>query len=59
MPMLMLQCKTCGVIFQGKYIDEQKDHEEFKSTLLNSEPEHICSRGHNNSYIAEDYIDFS
>ena len=52
MPMLMLQCKTCGVIFQGIYIDEQKEHKEFKSTLSNSEPEHICSRGHNNSYIS-------
>ena len=59
MPMLMLQCKTCGIIFQGIYIDEQMDHKEFKSTLSNSEPEHICSRGHNNSYITEDYIDFS
>ena len=59
MPMLMLQCKTCGIIFQGMYIDEKKDHKEFKSILLNSESEHICSRGHNNSYIAEDYIDFS
>ena len=55
----MLQCKTCGVIFQGIYIDEQKEHKEFKSTLSNSEPEHICTRGHNNLYIAEDYIDFS
>ena len=55
----MLQCKTCGIIFQGMYIDEKNDHKEFKSILLNSESEHICSRGHNNSYIAEDYIDFS
>jgi hypothetical protein len=44
MPMLMLQCKTCGIIFQGIYIDEQMDHKEFKSTLPNSEPGHICSR---------------
>ena len=55
----MLQCKTCGVIFQGIYIDEQKEHKEFKSTLSNLEPEHICSRGHSNLYKAEDYIDFS
>jgi hypothetical protein len=27
--------------------------------LSNLEPEHICSRGHSNLYIAEDYIDFS
>ena len=57
--MLMLQCKSCGVIFQGIYIEEQKEHKEFKSTLLNLEPEHICSRGHSNLYMAEDYIDFS
>jgi len=55
----MLQCKSCGVIFQGIYIEEQKEHKEFKSTLLNLEPEHICSRGHSNLYMAEDYIDFS
>ena len=55
----MLQCKTCGEIFQGQYIDEQKEHKEFKPILLNSESDHTCSRGHNNSYIAEDYIDFS
>ena len=55
----MLQCKSCGVIFQGVYVEEQKEHKEFKSTLSNLEPEHICSRGHSNLYIAEDYIDFS
>ena len=31
----MLQCKSCGVIFQGIYIEEQKEHKEFKSTLSN------------------------
>jgi hypothetical protein len=41
------------------YIDEHNNHKEFRSILLNSEPEHICSNGHDNSYIAEDYIDFS
>jgi hypothetical protein len=57
MPMLMLKCKTCGVIFSAVYIP---DMDEFKSKS-NDAPNlmHVCSRGHSNQYLKENYIDLS
>lgn len=51
----MLKCKTCGVNFQGLYIDESTE----KNLSNHYNQDHICSRGHKNSYNAEDYMDFS
>ncbi len=61
MPMLMLKCKTCGMIFTGGYVDEDKN--KIKESLLHqnlySTSTHICSRGHSNGYVAEDFVDLS
>jgi hypothetical protein len=58
MPMLMLQCKSCGVVFPGIYVNEGiKNHS--KSTILNSNTSHTCSRGHMNDYLSADYMDWS
>ncbi len=57
--MLMLKCKTCGIIFQGVYIDEQSENIDLESTIANSNSDHICSRGHSNPYLIDDYMDFS
>lgn len=57
MPMLMLKCKTCGIIFSAVYIsdmDEFNAKSEDESNLLYS-----CSRGHSNQYLMENYIDLS
>ena len=43
MPMLMLQCKTCGEIFPGIYIPEGSTV-DFKSTATNADTSHVCSR---------------
>lgn len=55
MPMLMLKCKTCGMNFQGLYMDNPKSKDI--SNDYNQDRE--CSRGHKNSYNENDYIDFS
>jgi len=57
MPMLMLKCKTCGIIFSAVYIteiDEFKAKSKSDSNLI-----HSCSRGHSNQYLPENYIDLS
>lgn len=55
--MLMLKCKTCGIIFSAVYIteiDEFKAKSKSDSNLI-----HSCSRGHSNQYLPENYIDLS
>ncbi|MFL6433247.1 MAG: hypothetical protein ACJ71O_05880 [Nitrososphaeraceae archaeon] len=58
MPMLMLQCKTCGEVFAGIYIPEGSTA-DFKASATNADTSHICSRGHNNEYATVDYMDWS
>jgi hypothetical protein len=55
MPMLMLKCKTCGEVFAGVYVDD--NHE--KQGKIATASDHTCSRGHNNQYVGEDYMDWS
>ena len=55
--MLMLKCKTCGIIFSAVYIPNM---EEFrKEPKSDSNLEYSCSRGHSNHYLIENYIDLS
>lgn len=57
MPMLMLKCKTCGIIFDAKYIsdmDEFRSKPENESNLIFN-----CSRSHSNQYLMDDFIDLS
>jgi hypothetical protein len=58
MPMLMLKCKTCGEVFPGIYLAEDKK-EDLVSKLTKSDIPHLCSRGHENKYAPEDYMDWS
>jgi hypothetical protein len=57
MPMLMLKCKNCGEVFAGVY----KPENTIKDSILktDSSTSHVCSRGHKNDYIAEDFMDWS
>ena len=59
MPMLMLKCKTCGQVFPGTYIAEGSNNNESKSHIALKNEEFICSSGHINDYITEDFMDFS
>lgn len=57
MPMLMLKCKTCGIIFSSVYIS---DMEEFKNKSKgDSNLLYDCSKGHSNHYLIENFIDLS
>ncbi len=56
--MLMLKCKTCGEIFPGLYLAENSK-EDVILRLTKSESSHECSRGHENEYAPEDYMDWS
>lgn len=56
--MLMLKCKTCGEVFPGIYLAEDKK-EDLVSKLTKSDIPHLCSRGHENKYAPEDYMDWS
>lgn len=58
MPMLMLKCKTCGEVFPGIYLAED-NKEDLVSKLTKSDSPHLCSRGHENKYAPEDYMDWS
>ena len=58
MPMLMLQCKTCGEVFPGIYIPEGST-DDFKTSGTNADSSHTCSRGHNNEYATVNYMDWS
>ncbi|HSF00473.1 MAG TPA: hypothetical protein VLA48_06215 [Nitrososphaeraceae archaeon] len=55
----MLKCKTCGQVFPGTYIAEGSNNNESKSHIALKNEEFICSRGHINDYITEDFMDFS
>ncbi|MFL6310351.1 MAG: hypothetical protein ACJ70T_10195 [Nitrososphaera sp.] len=55
----MLKCKSCGEIFPGIYVPEDNSKDDFKLTVTTSDTSHTCSRGHNNQYITEDYMDWS
>jgi hypothetical protein len=57
MPMLMLQCRTCGEVFPGIYIPEGSTT-DFKASATNADTSHTCSRGHNNDYVTADYMDW-
>jgi hypothetical protein len=56
--MLMLKCKTCGEVFPGIYLAEDKK-EDLVSKLTKTDIPHLCSRGHENKYAPEDYMDWS
>ena len=58
MPMLMLQCKTCGEVVPGIYIPERST-DDFKTSATNADTSHTCSRGHKNEYVTVDYMDWS
>ena len=58
MPMLMIQCKTCGEVFPGLYVEEGSN-DAFKATATNANTSHTCSRGHKNEYVTVDYMDWS
>ncbi|HEX2067436.1 MAG TPA: hypothetical protein VFY41_07975 [Nitrososphaeraceae archaeon] len=58
MPMLMIQCKTCGEVFPGLYVDEGSN-DAFKASAINANTSHTCSRGHKNEYVTVDYMDWS
>jgi len=53
----MLKCKNCGEVFAGLYIAE--DTNKDSSSQINSNTFHVCTRGHKNEYVSEDYMDWS
>lgn len=55
--MLMLKCKTCGIIFSAVYIHDMMEFRERSKD--NSSLSHNCSRGHSNQYVMDNYIDLS
>ena len=55
--MLMLKCKDCGEVFPGVYIPE--DIIEDSKLKTNSTTSHVCSRGHKNDYLPDDFMDWS
>jgi hypothetical protein len=54
----MLQCKNCGVVFPGIYVNEGINIDS-KAKILSSNKSHTCSRGHLNDYQSDDYLDWS
>jgi hypothetical protein len=54
----MIKCKTCGEVFPGLYVPEGSNN-EFKTAATNADTLHLCSRGHKNEYVTEDYMDWS
>jgi len=54
----MLKCKTCGEVFPGIYLAEDKK-EDLVSKLTKTDIPHLCSREHENKYAPEDYMDWS
>lgn len=58
MPMLMIKCKTCGEVFPGLYVAEDSN-QEFRTSAINRDTSHTCSRGHRNEYDIVDYMDWS
>ena len=59
MPMLMLKCKNCGEVFPGVYIPENAIKDSNSRLKTNSTTSHVCSRGHKNDYLADDFMDWS
>lgn len=57
MPMLMLKCKNCGEVFPGVYIPENAINDSNVKT--DSTTSYICSRGHKNYYLPDDFMDWS
>lgn len=55
--MLMLKCKSCGIIFSSVYTSDMKEFT--KKSKTDSNVMHSCSRGHYNEYSLENYIDLS
>ena len=47
MPMLMLKCKTCGIIFSGVYTDNMNEFRNESEKNPNSTFK--CSKGHLNN----------
>lgn len=58
MPMMMLQCKSCGEVFAGVYVPEGSS-DDCKKEYPNSNTSHTCSRRHTNEYVPADYMDWS
>ena len=58
MPMLMVQCKTCGEVFPGIYVPEQSTT-DFKATATNADTSYMGSRQHTNECVTTDYMDWS
>lgn len=58
MPMLMLKCRTCGLVFPGHYVPEGSNA-EFKAGAAKEDSLHSCSNGHEHEYAAEEYMDWS
>ena len=57
MPMLMLKCKNCGEVFPGVYIPENEiTDSNIKTDSKNS---YVCSRGHKNDHLSDDFMDWS
>jgi hypothetical protein len=56
--MLMIKCKTCGEVFPGLYVAEDSN-QEFRTSAINRDTSHTCSRGHRNEYDIADYMDWS
>lgn len=60
MPMLMVKCKTCGEVFGGVYVEDSiKGNNDKVKKGPDGGLVHTCSRGHENMYAAEDYMDWS
>lgn len=57
MPMMMLKCKTCGIIFSAVYISDMDEFKKKSKSELNLI--YSCSGGHSNQYLPENYIDLS
>ena len=59
MPMLMIKCKTVGEVFPGALYIAEGSSQEFRAYATNADTSHICSRGHHNEYVLDDYMDWS
>jgi hypothetical protein len=53
----MLKCKNCGEVFPGFYLSE--DTKKGSKLKANSISSHMCSRGHKNDYLPDDFMDWS
>jgi len=53
----MLKCKNCGEVFPGFYLPE--DTKKWSKLNTNSISSYMCSRGHKNDYLPDDFMDWS